>query len=154
MTIIMLVWCIWLSVCVSGSDLPPFPVGGLDLPVGTGNPSWCIVCVCQRTPPLAVRYYELWRSEWLRDIRVDTVLQMQHVVDRVELAELRRMCSGPYRKWNVQMGLTCELSRFRSDESACEGEEIVSSELRWYGNAGGQGCARQWRAGGGLLLPP
>ncbi len=38
--------------------------------------------------PLAVRYYELWRSEWLRDIRVDTVLQMQHVVDRVELAEL------------------------------------------------------------------
>ncbi len=37
----------------------------------------------------------------------------------------------------------------RSDESACEGEEIVSSELRWYGNAGGQGCARQWRAGGG-----
>ncbi len=24
----------------------------------------------------------------------------------------RRMCSGPYRKWNVQMGLTCELSRF------------------------------------------
>ncbi len=49
-------------------------------------------------------------------------------------------------------GLTCELS-FRSDESACEGEEIVSSELRWYGNAGGQGCARQWRAGGGLLLP-
>ncbi len=88
MTILMLVWCIWLSVCVSGSDLPPFPVGGLDLPVGTGNPSWCIVCVCQRTPPLAVRYYELWRSEWLRDIRVDTVLQMQHVVDRVELAEL------------------------------------------------------------------
>ncbi len=66
---------------------PPFPVGGLDLPVGTGNPSWCIVCV-SRTPPLAVRYYELWRSEWLRDIRVDTVLQMQHVVDRVELAEL------------------------------------------------------------------
>ncbi len=43
----------------------------------------------------------------------------------------------------------------RSDESACEGEEIVSRELRWYGNAnaGGQGCARQWRAGGGLLLP-
>ncbi len=105
---------VWLSVCVSGSDLPPFPVGGfgfamymygcrsvsvglifplflsvvLDLPVGTGNPSWCIVCVCQHTPPLAVRYYELWRSEWLRDIRVDTVLQMQHVVDRVELAEL------------------------------------------------------------------
>ncbi len=88
MTILMLVWCIWLSVCVSGSDLPPFPVGGLDLPVGTGNPSWCIVCVCQHTPPLAVRYYELWRSEWLRDICVDTVLQMQHVVDRVELAEL------------------------------------------------------------------
>ncbi len=91
-SILMLVWCIWcvwcISVCVSGSDLPPFPVGGLDLPVGTGNPSWCIVCVCQRTPPLAVRYYELWRSEWLRDIRVDTVLQMQHVVDRVELAEL------------------------------------------------------------------
>ncbi len=44
MTILMLVWCIWLSVCVSGFDLPPFPVGGLDLPVGTGNPSWCIVC--------------------------------------------------------------------------------------------------------------
>ncbi len=68
---------------MSVGDLPPFPVGGLDLPVGTGNPSWC--SVCQRTPPLAVRYYELWRSEWLRDIRVDTVLQMQHVVDRVEL---------------------------------------------------------------------
>ncbi len=40
--------------------------------------------VCQRTPPLAVRYYELWCSEWLRDIRVDTVSQMQHVLDRVE----------------------------------------------------------------------
>ncbi len=47
MTILMLVWChcIWLSVCVSGFDLPPFPVGGLKLPVGTGNTSWCIVCV-------------------------------------------------------------------------------------------------------------
>ncbi len=44
--------------------------------------------VCQRTPPLAMRYYELWRSEWLRDRRVDTVLQMQHVPDRVERAEL------------------------------------------------------------------
>ncbi len=44
--------------------------------------------VCQRTPPLTVRYDELWRSEWLRDIRVDTVLQMQHVFDRVEHAEL------------------------------------------------------------------
>ncbi len=95
--------CIWLSVCVSGSDPPPFPVGGLDLPVGTGNPSWCIVCVCPCTPPLAVRYYELWRSEWLRDIRVDTVLQMQQVVDRVELAEL----GG-----GVIMVLTCELSWF------------------------------------------
>ncbi len=103
MTILMLVWCIWLSVCVSGFDLPPFPVGDLDLPVGTGNPSWCIVCVCQHTPPLAVRYYELWRSEWLRDIRVDTVSQMQHVVDRVELAELGGC---------VLMGLTCELSLF------------------------------------------
>ncbi len=29
----------------------------------------------------------------------------------------------------------------RSDESTFEGEEIVSSELRWYGNAGGQVCA-------------
>ncbi len=103
MTIIMLVWCIWLSVCVSGSDPPPFPVGGLDLPVGTGHPSWCIVCVCPCTPPLAVRNYELWRSEWLRDIRVDTVLQMQHVVDRVELAELGGC---------VIMVLTCELSWF------------------------------------------
>ncbi len=45
-------------------------------------------CVCQHNPPLAVRYYELWRSEWLRDIREDTVLQMQHVLDRVERAEL------------------------------------------------------------------
>ncbi len=59
--------------------------------------------VCQRTPPLAVRYDELWRSEWLSDIRVDTVLQMQHVVDRVELAELGGC---------VIMGLTCELSWF------------------------------------------
>ncbi len=41
----------------------------------------------------------------------------------------------------------------RSDESTCEGEVIVSSELRWYRNAGWQGCARQWRAGGVLLLP-
>ncbi len=69
-------------------DLPLFPVGGLDLPVGTGNTSWCIVCMCQHNPPLAVRYYELWRSECLRDIREDTVLQMQHVLDRVERAEL------------------------------------------------------------------
>ncbi len=102
MAILMLVWCIWLSVCVSRFDLPPFPVGGLDLPVGTGNPSWFQHCVCQRTPPLAVRY-ELWCSEWLRDIRVDTVLQMQHVVDRVELVELGGC---------VIMGLTCELSWF------------------------------------------
>ncbi len=29
----------WLSVCVSGFDLPPFHVGGLDLPVETGNTS-------------------------------------------------------------------------------------------------------------------
>ncbi len=29
-----------------------------------------------------MRYYELW----LRDIRVDTVSQMQHVLDRVERA--------------------------------------------------------------------
>ncbi len=50
-----------------------------------------------------MRDYELWRSEWLRDIRVDTVLQMQHVVDRVELAELGGC---------VLMGLTCELSLF------------------------------------------
>ncbi len=41
----------------------------------------------------------------------------------------------------------------RSDESAFEGEEIVSSELRCHGNAGGQGCVRQWCAGVGLLLP-
>ncbi len=63
--------------------------------------------VCQRTPPLAVRYYELWCSEWLRDIRVDTVLQMQHVVDRVELAELAELGGCVLR------GLTCELSLFR-----------------------------------------
>ncbi len=112
MTIVMLVWCIWLSVCVSGSDLPPFPVGGLDLPVGTGNPSWCIVCVCQHTPPLAVRYYELWRSEWLRDIRVDTVLQMQHVVDRVELAELGGCVQVHIGNGMFKWVLTCELSRF------------------------------------------
>ncbi len=73
-----------MSVCVSGFDLPPFPVGGLDLPVGTGNTSWCIVCVSI----IPFWYYELWRSEWLRDIRVDTVSQMQHVLDRVERAEL------------------------------------------------------------------
>ncbi len=42
-------------------------------------------CACQHNPPLAVRYYELWRSEWLRDIREDIVLQMQHVLDRAEL---------------------------------------------------------------------
>ncbi len=41
----------------------------------------------------------------------------------------------------------------RSDESACEGEEIVSSELRWYGNAGGAGVCSPGRTGGGLLLP-
>ncbi len=67
--------------------------------------------VCQRTPPLAVRYYELWRSEWLRDIRVDTVSQMQYVLDSGACGA-RRMCSGPWRKWNVLMGLTCELSLF------------------------------------------
>ncbi len=60
-------------------------MGGLDTVVFC---AWCIVCVCQHNPPLAVRYYELWRSEWLRDIRENTVSQMQHVLDRVERAEL------------------------------------------------------------------
>ncbi len=36
--------------------------------------------------PLAVGYYELWRSEWLKDIRENTVSKMQHVLVRVEYA--------------------------------------------------------------------
>ncbi len=99
MTILMLVWCIWLSVCVSRFDLPPFPVWICRLALATHHGASCVSAYS----PLAVRYYELWRSEWLRDIRVDTVLQMQHVVDRVELAELGGC---------VIMVLTCELSWF------------------------------------------
>ncbi len=60
-------------------------IGGLDTVVSC---TWCIVCVCQHNPPLAVRYYELWRSEWLRDICENTVSQIQHVLDRVVRAEL------------------------------------------------------------------
>ncbi len=33
----------------------------------------------------------------------------------------------------------------RSDESACEGEEIVSSELRCYGDAGEGAPVACWR---------
>ncbi len=50
--------------------------------------AWCIVGVCQHNPPLALRDYELRRSEGLRDIRENTVSQMQHVLDGVECAEL------------------------------------------------------------------
>ncbi len=35
-----------------------------------------------------MRYYELWRSEWLRDICENTVSKMQHVLVRVEHVEL------------------------------------------------------------------
>ncbi len=46
-------------------------------------------CACVSIIPLWPRgYYELWHSEWLRDIHEDTVSQMQHVLDRVERAEL------------------------------------------------------------------
>ncbi len=144
MTIVMLVWCIWLSVCVSGSDPPPFPVGGLDLPVGTGNPSWCIVCVCPRTPPLAVRVLRAV-AQWVAQGHTCGHRLADAACSRQSGAcGARRLCYHGFDMWAVMA---------RSDESACEGEEIVSSELRWYGNAGGQGCARQWRAGGGLLLP-
>ncbi len=61
-------------------------IGGLDTVVSC---AWCIMCVCQHHPPLAARYYELWRSEWLRDICENTVSKMQHVLDRVERAEFR-----------------------------------------------------------------
>ncbi len=40
-------------------------VGGLGTMVSC---AWCIVGVCQHNPPLALRDYELWRSEGLRDI--------------------------------------------------------------------------------------
>ncbi len=45
-------------------------IGGLDSVVSC---AWCIVCVCQHHPPLAMRDYEPWSSGWLRDIREDTV---------------------------------------------------------------------------------
>ncbi len=60
-------------------------IGGLDTVVSC---AWCIVCVCQHHPPLAMRDYELWRSEWLRDICENTCSKMQHVLERVERAEL------------------------------------------------------------------
>ncbi len=89
MTILMLVWCRAYG-CRSVSVGLIFPlflsvvwICRLELATHHGAS-----CVCQHNPPLAVRYYELWRSEWLRDIREDTVLQMQHVLDRVERAEL------------------------------------------------------------------
>ncbi len=71
-------------------------IGDLDTVVSC---AWCIVYVCQHHHPLAVRYYELWRSEWLRDIHENTVSQMQYVLDRVERAEL----GGCVRKWE-EMG--------------------------------------------------
>ncbi len=45
-------------------------IGGLDPVVSC---AWCIVCVCQHHPPLAMRYYELWRSEWLGDVRTSSL---------------------------------------------------------------------------------
>ncbi len=89
MTILMLVWCRAYG-CRSVSVGLIFPlflsvvwICRLELATHHGAS-----CVCQHNPPLAVRYYELWRSEWLRDIREDTVWQMQHVLDRVVRAEL------------------------------------------------------------------
>ncbi len=87
MTILMLVWCRAYG-CRSVSVGLIFP---LFMSVVFAGWNWQHVMVHrvrQHNPPLAVRYYELWRSEWLRDIRVDTVSQMQHVLDRVERAEL------------------------------------------------------------------
>ncbi len=46
--------------------------------------------ICQHNPPLTLRDYELRCSEGLRDIRENTVSQMQHVLDGVECAELGR----------------------------------------------------------------
>ncbi len=40
---------------------------------------------------------------------MDTVSQMQHVLDRVERAELGGCVQVRRRKWNVLLGLTCEL---------------------------------------------
>ncbi len=86
--------------------------------VGTGNTSGSSCACGQHNPLLDVRYYELWRSEWLRDIRENTVSQMQHVLDRMEPCGARRRCLGPWRKWDVLMGLTCELAMVCSDKSA------------------------------------
>ncbi len=87
MTILMLAWCVAYG-CRSVSVGLIFP---LFMSVfGFAGWNWQHIMVhrvCQHNPPLAVRYYELWRSEWLRGIREDTVLQMQHVLDRVERAE-------------------------------------------------------------------
>ncbi len=140
MTILMLVWCIWLSVCVSRFDLPPFPVWICRLALATHHGASCVSA------------YSPSGREVLRAV-AQWVAQGHTCGHRLADAACsrqsgacgaRRMCYHGFDMWAVMV---------RSDESACEGDEIVSSELRWYGNAGGQGCARQWRAGGGLLLP-
>ncbi len=61
-------------------------MGGLDTVVSC---AWCIVCLCHHHPTLAVMYYEIWHSEWLRDLCENTVSYMQHLLDRVKNAELR-----------------------------------------------------------------
>ncbi len=60
-------------------------IGGLDTVVSC---AWCIVCMYQHNPPLAVRYYQLWRSEWLRDTYKNTVSKMQLVLFRQIMKKL------------------------------------------------------------------
>ncbi len=64
------------------------------------------------------------------------------------------MCSGPWRKWNVLMGLTCELPWFivTNPHFGGRGDRQRQTEVVWQCGRG-QGFAHQCHAGGGLLLP-
>ncbi len=147
MTILMLVWCRAYG-CQSVSVGLIFPlflsvVWICRLELATHHGASCVSIL----PLWPWGYYKLWRSEWLRDIREDTVLQMQHVLDRVERAELGACVQVRGGNGMFYLGLTCELSWFvvTNPHFGGWGDRQQRTEEVWQYCGRGQGCARQGR---------